>query len=240
MPPFDQASPDRSVDTRPGETRQRIIDTSLRLFAEHGFKGVSVRDISAAAQVNVAAVNYHFGSKQGLYRTIFETVLDEDEGRFAEQMANVDTLLVRAGSDPALLTAAVEILTRGLVGRLSAFEHLRCFSVLIARELAFPGDLFDLLCRRRVEPVFGLLSRVVGAAWDLSPASETVRLTANVLHGQMTSLVFSRPILVRQLGWDQYTPERLDQLTRTITDLVCCAIGLATRKGPDRSAGGLP
>lgn len=235
MPPFDQALSSRLPDPRTAETRQRIIETALRLFAEHGFRGVSVRDLSAAAAVNVAAVNYHFGSKQGLYHTIFETVLDEDEARFAAQIDAVAALLGRAGSDPCLLTAAVEALARGLVGRLSAFEHLRLFGVLVARELAFPGELFDLLYRRRAEPVLRLLARLVGAAWGLPPASETVRLTANVLHGNLASLVFSRPILGRQLGWDHYTPQRLDQLTLTITDLICRAIGLPEPKVPTDS-----
>ena len=232
MPPLDQTLSARPLDPRTGETRRRIIETALKLFAEHGFRGVSVRDLSAAAQVNVAAVNYHFGSKQGLYRTIFDTVLDEDEGCFARQLDEVGALLGRAGSDPVLLTAAVEILARGLLGRLSAFEHLRWFSVLVARELAFPGELFDLLYHRRVEPVLQLLAQVVGFAWGLAPTSEPVRLTANVLHGQMASLAFTRPILGRQLGWDHYTPERLDQLTGTITDLICRAIGLTI---PDRA-----
>ena len=240
MPPLDQTLSSRTLDPRTGETRQRIIETALRLFAEHGFRGVSVRDLSAAAQVNVAAVNYHFGSKQGLYRTIFETVLDEDEGCFAAQLERVATLLGRAGADPSLLRAAVEVLARGLVGRLSAFEHLRWFSVLVARELAFPGELFDLLYQRRAEPVLRLLAQVVGTAWGLAPTCEAVRLTANVLHGQMASLVFARPILGRQLGWDHDTPQRLDQLTSTITDLICRAIGLDAPRvppGPRGAAG---
>ena len=217
----------RPIDPRTAETRQRLVDESLRLFAEHGFKGVSVRDIGSAAQANVAAVSYHFGSKQGLYRTIFETVLDEDEGRFRELIANVETLLARAVSDPVLLAAALDILVSGMIGRLSRAEHLRCFSVLVARELAFPGELFELLYRRRVEPVLLVLARIAGAAWGLSPDSPRVRLAANVAHGHLANLVFARPILWRQLGWDGFTPERVELLARTVSDLVCRAIGLA-------------
>ena len=55
--------------TPSAETRQRLLDAGVRLFAEHGFKGVSVRDLSAAAEVNIAAINYHFGGKRELYRT---------------------------------------------------------------------------------------------------------------------------------------------------------------------------
>lgn len=237
MPPLDQTLAARPLDPRAAETRRRIIETALKLFAEHGFRGVSVRDLSAAAQVNVAAVNYHFGSKQGLYRTIFDTVLDEDEGCFARQIEEVTALLGRAGSDPVLLAAAVESLAGGVLRRLSAFEHLRWFSVLVARELAFPGELFDLLYRRRVEPVLQLLAQLVGTAWGLAPTSEAVRLTANVLHGHMASLAFTRPILGRQLGWDHATPERLDQLTGTVTDLICRAIGLNVADRAERALG---
>ena len=217
----------RNADSRPAETRERIVSVALRLFAEHGFKGVSVRDISAAAQVNIAAISYHFGSKQGLYRTIFETVLDEDEERFSEQIANVGTLLDRGGVNPITLAAAVEILAAGLIGRISTYEHARWFSVLLARELAFPGEFFDLLYRRRAEPILGMMTRVVAAALSLPADSEEARLIANIVYGQVANLVFSRPILWRQLGWEGYTPERIGLLTRHVADLICRAIGLS-------------
>jgi AcrR family transcriptional regulator len=47
-------------------TRERILDTAERLFAEHGYSGTSLRSIIAAAGVNLAAVHYHFRSKEAL------------------------------------------------------------------------------------------------------------------------------------------------------------------------------
>ena len=54
------------------DTKSRLLGVAERLFAEHGFDGVSVRQLTAAAGVNLAAVNYHFGSKEGLLAAIFE------------------------------------------------------------------------------------------------------------------------------------------------------------------------
>jgi len=232
----------RPLDLRPGETPQRIAETALRLFAEHGFKGVSVRDISAAAGVNVAAISYHFGSKQGLYHTIFEMVLDQDEALFAEQMASVDRLLLRAGGDRALLAAAVEILVAGIVGRIAAYEYAHWFSVLLARELALPGALFDLIYRRRAEPLLRMMTRVTAAALGLALDEPSARLSANVLYGQVGNLVFARPVLWRQLGWEGYNPERVDLLVGTITDLVCRSLGLtaAPTIHPDRAGARAP
>lgn len=58
-------------------TRDRILDAAERLFAEQGFYVTTLREITQAADVNLAAVNYHFGSKQALVVAVFQRRLDE-------------------------------------------------------------------------------------------------------------------------------------------------------------------
>ena len=53
-------------------TRDRILDAAETLFIEHGFAGTSVRAIATEAGVNLAATNYHFGSKKGLFSAVFQ------------------------------------------------------------------------------------------------------------------------------------------------------------------------
>ena len=52
-------------------TRDRILRTAERLFAERGFNGVSVRELAAAAQVNIASIGYHFENKEGLLSEVY-------------------------------------------------------------------------------------------------------------------------------------------------------------------------
>ena len=52
------------------DTKERILDAAERLFAAHGFGETSMRALTAAAGVNLAAANYHFGSKDGVLRAI--------------------------------------------------------------------------------------------------------------------------------------------------------------------------
>jgi AcrR family transcriptional regulator len=60
----------------PAATKDRILDAAESLFMEHGFEATSLRSITAAAAVNLAAVNYHFGSKEELFQAVLTRRLD--------------------------------------------------------------------------------------------------------------------------------------------------------------------
>jgi AcrR family transcriptional regulator len=60
----------------PLATKEKILDTAEALFMEHGFEATSLRAITTAAGVNLAAVNYHFGSKEELFQTVLSRRLD--------------------------------------------------------------------------------------------------------------------------------------------------------------------
>lgn len=97
------------MGSSPG-TKERILDAAERLFGERGFAGTSLRAVTEAAAVNVAAVNYHFRSKEGLLRAVVrramaavnedrERRLDELRSRGAKPAAED---LVRAFIEPAV------------------------------------------------------------------------------------------------------------------------------------------
>jgi len=63
------------LDTSP-DTKTRILDVAEGLFMEHGFEATSLRQLTSAAGVNLAAVNYHFGSKEELFQSVLTRRLD--------------------------------------------------------------------------------------------------------------------------------------------------------------------
>lgn len=75
------------MDITPFSTRQRILGAAEELFARHGFAGASLRQVTASAKVNLAAVNYHFGSKENLIEEVFRRRLDELNARRLELLA---------------------------------------------------------------------------------------------------------------------------------------------------------
>ncbi|HET8900197.1 MAG TPA: TetR/AcrR family transcriptional regulator [Rhodanobacteraceae bacterium] len=75
--------------TPPFNTRQRILGAAEELFARHGFAGASLRRVTAAAKVNLAAVNYHFGSKDNLIEEVFRRRLDDLNARRLDRLGSV-------------------------------------------------------------------------------------------------------------------------------------------------------
>ncbi|GAB7537390.1 TetR/AcrR family transcriptional regulator [Burkholderia sp. 22PA0099] len=85
----------RQASRQPGGTKARILDAAEDLFVEHGFEAMSMRQITSRAAVNLAAVNYHFGSKEALIHAMLSRRLDQlnDErlrilDRFEAQLGN--------------------------------------------------------------------------------------------------------------------------------------------------------
>lgn len=62
-------------------TKERILDAAETLFAQYGFGGTSLRQVTSQADVNIAAVNYHFGSKENLVNEVFRRRMDEMSGQ---------------------------------------------------------------------------------------------------------------------------------------------------------------
>ena len=86
------------------DTRQRILDAAERLFGERGFPATPLRDITTEAGVNVASVNYHFGSKEALLAEVLERRLKPINARRLELL---DAVEARAGDGPPALEAVI-------------------------------------------------------------------------------------------------------------------------------------
>ncbi len=119
------------------DTKQRLLDAAERLFARQGFHNTPLRDITAEAGANVAAVNYHFGSKEGMIEAVLARRL---EPLNAERRARIEA--VRAAARERDAAPEVAEVVRAFVE--PTFRLLeqgpggRDFAVLVGRVLAEP------------------------------------------------------------------------------------------------------
>jgi AcrR family transcriptional regulator len=127
--------PDSRINT---DTRARILDVAEREFMAHGYEGTSMRMITSVAEVNLAAVNYHFGSKEGLLREVFHRRLAWLNG---ERLAALDALEQQANGAPLKPSQVLEAFF-GTLLRIGEDEALggMTFLRLLGRTLTDPSE----------------------------------------------------------------------------------------------------
>ena len=94
--------------------RERVLEAALDLFGERGLNGTTVRDIAARAKVNVAAISYHLGGKDELYRAVAGMVIGSIEARVRSRVARI---LDEPPRDPESALLALENLVAFAEGR---------------------------------------------------------------------------------------------------------------------------
>jgi TetR/AcrR family transcriptional regulator, regulator of cefoperazone and chloramphenicol sensitivity len=171
-------------------TRERILGSSAELFADRGFRKVTVRDICRAAQVNVAAVNYHFGDKLGLYQEVLQRAIDAMRGTTEEARRLGAGLSAEERLRRFVAVFVKRILTSG-----SQTIHR-----LIHREINDPTPAFDRLVEEGVRPRIEYLAGLVGEIIGCSPTDERALWCAFSIQAQ-TVACFPNPVAVR-LGFN--------------------------------------
>ena len=153
-----------SLPATPQDTRDRILDAAERLFVEHGFDGTSMRMITSAANANLAAVNYHFGSKDALVQAVFRrrlTALNQ------ERLAELDRLEAEAGGAPLKPSRIVEAFFGTALRMAADTEHGgHSFMRLLARTYNEPNAFVrEFLAEEYAE----VMDRFLGALFAALP-----------------------------------------------------------------------
>lgn len=110
------------------DTVTRILDTAEVLFAERGFAETSLRNITSKARVNLAAVNYHFGSKKALIQAVFARYLDPFSARFHTAL---DELEARYQGTPIPLEVLLETMATTVLAVPAERNSLKVFMRLL-------------------------------------------------------------------------------------------------------------
>ena len=131
------------------KTRKRVIEAAEKLFARRGIEAVSVRDITQAAGVNLAAINYHFGTKNALAAEVFKQMIDPLNAQRLQLLDNVET---RAGRKAPGLEAVLEAMIRPAVERgFDQRQDSETFLRLTGRCLSEPNAELEQIVRAHFE-----------------------------------------------------------------------------------------
>ncbi|MGC4084926.1 MAG: CerR family C-terminal domain-containing protein [Vicinamibacterales bacterium] len=203
-----------------GETRQRLLDAARRLFAEQGYRRVTVREICGRAGANVAAINYHFGGKQGLYREILDEAI--------VVMRETSELAMRAGQG-ATVEQRLRAFIRVFIQRVSS-EGNPWIRQLMAHEMAEPTDGLDHVVQEaivpRIEYMKGLVAEILGADEDDERVWRCVLSVQSQFH-----TIMAKPVAERLVPGMTGDPASLERLARHIADFSIGGIRSLRRSG---------
>jgi AcrR family transcriptional regulator len=144
----------KSINT--ADTKQRILDASEYLFAQNGYRGTSLREITGKAKVNLASVNYHFGSKKILVEEVIKRRLLPLNSIRKKRLEEVKTGADKKGKKPdikAVLSAFIEPTLKFKESAPGA-EH---FFTFIGRSFTDPDNTVRDVFIKYIMPLFKLL-----------------------------------------------------------------------------------
>ena len=128
----------RDIKISQSKSKQRLLEAAEQLFADRGFESVSVRDVTQLAKANVAAINYHFGSRDGLIAMV---VLRYVSPINEERMLRLEALEKKFTGKSVPIEEVLDAFVRPLVGVVRKSElSERLFCQLIGRIFAMRGE----------------------------------------------------------------------------------------------------
>ena len=149
------------------DTKNKILSTAGRLFAQNGFERTSIRDISKEAEVNLASVNYHFKNKQNLFSEVMEASLNE-----------IETHIDNIAQNTSCVKDFSSTLYHHLVNNDEIFKN--SFKLFITDNLPIDQDTLPESCKQDFNPpgftpMLALITREVGKDIPLAGREWAVR-----------------------------------------------------------------
>ena len=194
------------------DTRQRVLESACEVFAEKGYQDAKVGDICAQADANIAAVNYHFGSKRKLYVEVL---------RYAAACADRDHPL--ACEDPKAQSAKkrLEHFIHSHFARTFSDGISGCFPKLLVHEVTNPTFAHESVFRELLHPEMLLLEGIVGELLpEEVPAWRRRLYVANVI-GLCAFFQFSEPARRHAM---LIHAEQMDEFVRHTTEFALAGI----------------
>jgi AcrR family transcriptional regulator len=190
------------------ETRGRLLKAATHLFAARGFKKVTVREICREADANVAAVNYHFGDKLGLYREVLATAIG---------IMTATTEAARRAGEGRPPEEQLRSYVRVFLQRVIGGGHDSWIHQLMSQEIADPTPALDLVADQVIRPRLAYVGEIVAPMLGLPADSERVRMC--VLSIQTLCHAAIKNPIARRLVPDLYgSGDRIDRLAEHIAE----------------------
>lgn len=197
-------------------TRAALIKAAGPLFAQEGFETTRTRDIADKAKANVSAINYHFGSKMGLYQAVIK---EQAEQMIASYPLQTDA--VREKDPETRFHHLVNNLLRRVLSKTPSTPQGR----ICVREFAEPTEALDFLVKEIVSHQFAISQEVIAEMVGHDVAEDDLQRIHVSVVSQCFYYGMAEPMLTRLGVKIPHTEAEIDQLANHIVQFSLAGIG---------------
>lgn len=172
------------------QTRLQLLEMAGRVFAEQGYARATSKEICARAGANIAAVNYHFGSKDGLYAA----VLEEAHARLVS--IDIVTQVTRSEAGTA---DKLRMLLRQVVGEIGKRDQGAWELRVLSRELMAPTPMLERMMASQVAPKLKMVAAMIGEILGVPPTHPAVSRCLVSIIGPCGFLLITNPDWQKQM-----------------------------------------
>lgn len=189
-------------------TREKLVEAAGHVFAEHGYQATTVREIVKRSGANIAAVNYHFGDKLGLYTEVLQQSVR------AARVDAINSALDQNAPPEDILRAVIRARLQSVTTSNLQGWHFR----IMVHELVQPTPALSRVVNEVSRPIYKRLLDLIGSIIALPPKDEKTRLCAHSVMGQILVYVLAGPLLKQLWPELEMTPEQVDRIAEHIWD----------------------
>lgn len=222
-------SPSRRPRAERGDgTRDKLLSAAIDVFGRHGFDATTTRALAQAAGVNLQAIPYYFGGKQGLYIAAAEHIASLIAARTADVRERIRARLEEAEAQGAAIgEEEARVLLTDIVRRMAALfigQESEPWVRFMIREQMAPTEAFQRVYGHVMKPMLGLAGVLVGILLGESARSEHVRLRALSLLGSVLVFRVAHALVMTHLGWETVGTDEAEAVC-ALADELTASIG---------------
>ncbi len=202
------------------ETRQKLIEAGLEIFGKMGYEAATTRMITQNAGVNLAAIPYHFGSKEGLYHAVIQYISDTVSSNLKDERTVIMKVVMNPAAKKTDVQQALESMIRAFAKMVISTTMGEQFGPIIMREHMQPSSAFDRLYLTQMEPLHEAVTVLISRLIDIPPDSPEAIIRAHSILGQVVAFRALRDVALRRTGWKSFDHENLELVLDTLIDNV--------------------
>jgi TetR/AcrR family transcriptional regulator, regulator of cefoperazone and chloramphenicol sensitivity len=198
------------------DTRNKLLQAAIEAFAHKGYEGVGTRELAERAGVNLGAIRYYFGDKEGLYRAVIQHISEGIRERVSPFIEQVRSRVEKPDiSRKELINSLCELIT-AFTFQLLGSGVPDNWARLVIREQVSPTSAFPTMYgvfRLLIDAGALIVAKIIGAA----PESEAVRISVMTIVGQALVFRTHHATAVKFIGWKTIGPREISALQSVVS-----------------------